>query len=95
MAVRTRSCRATTSARGAWALSGHIKRFGLPDALVAYQWGPTELAAAQRTGQPVPGPTQGYVREVWADYQLRTARRARGLPQARQGPTECAWSGRR
>ena len=80
---------------GAWALAWHIRVFGLPDALAAYQWSPTELASARSTGKPVPEPTQAYVRGVWADYQDRLARRARHRLQPRQGPTECAWAGRR
>ena len=79
---------------GAWALSTHVQAFGLPDALAAYQWGPTELAGARRTGASMPAATQRYTGEVMADYEARSARRARGLSLPRQGMTECTWSGR-
>ena len=75
----------------AWTLAGHIRRFGLPYALAAYQWGPTELAAAQRDGRLVPGATQGYLRDVWAEYGDRAARSARGASQPMAGPTHCIW----
>ena len=80
---------------GAWALAQHVRTFGLPAALAAYQWGPTEVASAQRNGRAIPAETAAYVREVWADYQSRAARRAEGRSLPRQGPTVCTWAGRR
>ena len=78
---------------GAYSLSVMIRQFGLPDGLSAYQFGPTELAAARAAGLGAPPATQAYQREVWADYQDRVSRRARG--QSWTGPTQivCSWAG--
>ena len=78
---------------GTYSLSVMIGTFGLPDALSAYQFGPTELAALRQAGGSPPPATQAYQREVWAGYQDRLARRSRG--ESWTGPEEvvCQWPG--
>jgi soluble lytic murein transglycosylase-like protein len=78
---------------GAYSLSLMIRQFGLPDALAAYQFGPTELAAARAAGGEPPPATQAYQREVWADYQDRVARRARGDDWRGPDQVVCLWPG--
>ena len=78
---------------GAYSLSVMIRQFGLPDGLAAYQFGPTELAAARAAGHEPPAPTQAYERDVWADYQDRVARRARGAKWTGPDRIVCSWPG--
>jgi D-alanyl-D-alanine carboxypeptidase len=78
---------------GAYSLSLMIAQFGLPDGLAAYQFGPTELAAARAAGRPPPEATQNYEREVWADYQARLARKARGQRWTDPDHIVCTWPG--
>ncbi len=79
---------------GAYSLSVMIRQFGLPDGLAAYQYGPTELAAARKAGHQPPPATQAYQREVWADYQDRLARRAHGQNWTGPDRIVCVWEGR-
>ncbi len=78
---------------GAYSLSVMIAQFGLPDGLSAYQFGPTELAAARAAHQEAPAATRSYQREVWADYQDRVARRARGERWTGPDRIVCLWEG--
>ncbi len=78
---------------GAYSLSVMIGLFGLPDGLAAYQFGPTELAAVRAAGGEAPEATQNYEREVWADYQDRVARRARGAEWTGPEQIVCSWPG--
>ena len=78
---------------GAYSLSLMIRQFGLPDGLSAYQFGPTELAAARAAGRQAPPATQHYQQEVWADYQDRVKRRARGATWTGPERTVCEWAG--
>jgi soluble lytic murein transglycosylase-like protein len=78
---------------GAYSLSVMIRYFGLSTGLAAYPFGPTELTAVRAAGGKPPEATQDYDRKVWADYQERVARRARG--DRWTGPDEvvCVWPG--
>jgi soluble lytic murein transglycosylase-like protein len=78
---------------GTYSLSMMIRQFGLPDALAAYQWGPTELAAARKAGKQPPEVTQHYEHEVWADYQDRVASQARGEKWTGPDRVVCLWAG--
>ncbi len=77
----------------AWALSRYIRDYGLPSALAAYQWGPTELDAARRAGQGLPPATAVYQRDVWADAQDRSVRRAAGRRWTDPDHIVCTWHG--
>jgi soluble lytic murein transglycosylase-like protein len=78
---------------GAYSLSVMIHQFGLPDGLSAYQFGPTELAAAWAAGRDAPPATLHYQREVWADYQDRLAKRAGGERWTGPDRVVCTWEG--
>ncbi len=75
----------------AWSLSRFIRRYGLPDALAAYQAGPDVLEAA-RAGGALPAATDRYRREVWADAQARAARHAAGQRWTNPDRIVCVWT---
>ena len=77
----------------AWSLSRFIHRYGLPHALAAYVYGPTELDAAEAAGRPLPPTTVTYERGVWADAQSRAARQAAGRRWTDPDRTVCTWGG--
>ena len=77
----------------AWSLSRYIRTYGLPSALAAYQFGPTELDAARRAGRPLPEATETYQREVWSDAQARMERRAAGRRWTDPDRIVCTWNG--
>ncbi len=76
---------------GTYSLAMLIKQFGLPDALAAYQFGPTELAKTLAAGGQPPEATQNYERSVWADYQDRIARQAHGESWTGPDTIVCTW----
>lgn len=78
----------------AWSLSQFIARYGLPDALAAYEYGPTELDRDRRVGRPLPAETQRYARDVWADARSRAARRASGRRWTDPDRIVCTLAGR-
>ena len=78
----------------AWTLSGYIRQYGLPTALAAYEYGPTEVDAARRAGRALPPTTVTYQRDVWADAQARAARRDTGARWTDPDRIVCTWNGR-
>ena len=78
---------------GTYSLSVMIRQFGLPDALSAYQLGPTKLAAFRASGGQPPPATQNYQRAVWADYLDRLARQAQRDTWTGPESIVCAWPG--
>lgn len=78
---------------GTYSLSIMARQFGLPDGLAAYQFGPTELAAAHVAGRGPPAATQDYERRVWADYLDRVERRSRGRHWTDPDHIVCMWPG--
>ena len=78
----------------AWSLSRFIRHYGLPRALVAYVYGPTELDAARAAGRPLPKTAVDYERDVWADAQARASRRASGRRWTDPDRVVCEWDGR-
>lgn len=77
----------------AWTLGGLIRRYGLPDALAAYEYGPTELDRDRAAGRALPADTQAYRQRVWADAQARAARRAAGRRWTDPDRVVCVWAG--
>ncbi len=78
---------------GTYSLSVMARQFGLQDGLAAYQFGPTELAAARVAGRGPPAATQDYERRVWADYLDRVERRSRGRHWTDPDHIVCVWPG--
>ena len=78
---------------GAYSLSVMAAQFGWQDGLAAYQFGPTELAAARAAGQAPPQATQDYETRVWADYLSRIQRRSRGRRWTDPDHIVCVWPG--
>ena len=77
----------------AWSLSRFIRHYGLPTALAAYVYGPTELDAARAAGRPLPRSAITYERDVWADAQARAARRGAGRRWTDPDRVVCTWDG--
>ena len=78
---------------GVYGLSLAMAQFGLPDALGAYQLGPTELRTAWSQGKPTPPATQDYQQRVWADAVRRTALRNQGGHWTGPERIACSWPG--
>ena len=77
----------------AWALARYIRQYGMPVALAAYQYGPTELDTARRTGRALPAATVTYQRDVWADAHARAAKREAGRHWTDPDRIVCTWDG--
>ncbi len=78
---------------GAYSLSVMARQFGWQDGLAAYQFGPTELAAARAAGRMPPPATQDYERRVWADYLRRVDQRSKGHRWTDPDHVVCSWPG--
>ena len=78
---------------GVYGLSLLVKQFGLPDALAAYQFGPTELRAAWAQGKQPPEPTLDYRKRVWTDALGRAAARDAGGRWTGPDRIVCTWPG--
>ena len=77
----------------AWSLSRYMHQYGLPHALAAYVYGPTEVDRDEAAGRPLPKSAVAYERGVWADAQSRAARRASGRRWTDPDKVVCEWDG--